>query len=739
MKKLSIHLMVCALFFSATLTVRSQPQPISTVAGYAGKSGTDGVGSSARFNHPHGMAIDANGNIYVADTLNHTIRKITPGGAVITIAGFAGVSGSVNDFGSNARFNKPEGVAVDGAGNIYVADTGNHTIRQIAPNGLVSTIAGQAGVSGNQTGSGANARFNQPIGIAVGNSGVLYIADYGNGVVRQISGGVVSTFAVVTAPEGLTVGSGGVVYVAEHGSSTILKISSGGSISTLAGNAYTYGSSDGSGTNAVFNYPAAVAVDSGGTVYAADSLNHTVRKITSLGAVSTFAGRAGVSGYSNGTGTNAFFNQPHGIVVDATLNVYVSDTENGSIRKITPAGVVTTFAGSASASFADGKRGAVRFAMPLGVAADVGGIIYIADTQNSVIRAMTPNGQVATVAGFPGVFGSVNGSVTNAQFNAPQGIAVDSSGNLYVADTGNSLIRKIGLGGTVTTLAGSTGNQGYVDGTGTAAEFNQPRGVAIGTSGNIYVADTLNHVIRQISSGGVVTSIAGLGENYGSADGTNSTARFNHPSGIATDGQGNIYVADSLNHTIRRITSSGPNRVTTTIAGYPGLSGSVDGTNNTARFFAPRAVAVDGLLNVYVVDSGNHALRKITPNGTNWVVTTIAGSAGLNGSADGVGSAVRFDDPIGLTIDASGFLYVADAANNTIRVNRILPPQLQLAYSAGTMVLSWSVLASGYTLEASSVLSPGTWNPINSWAVVGDNYVFTNNATVGNAFFRLRQ
>jgi streptogramin lyase len=295
------------------------------------------------------------------------------------------------------------------------------------------------------------------------------------------------------------------------------------------------------------------------------------------------------------------------------------------------------------------------------VAVDGSGNVYVADTTNELIRKITSAGVVTTLAGTALAVGSANGTGAAARFNSPTEVAVDTAGNVYVADTNNHLIRKITPAGVVTTLAGTAGATGSADGTGTAATFKFPYGVAVDGSGNVYVADTINHLIRKITSAGVVTTLAGTAGATGSTNGTGAAARFDSPSGVAVDGSGNVYVADATNDLIRKITSAG---VVTTLAGTAGAAGQTNGTGAAARFDSPSGVAVDGSGNVYVADTINHLIRKITPAG---VVTTLAGTAGATGSADGTGTAATFKFPYGVAVDGSGNVYVADTNNDLIR------------------------------------------------------------------------
>lgn len=310
---------------------------------------------------------------------------------------------------------------------------------------------------------------------------------------------------------------------------------------------------------------------------------------------------------------------------------------------------VSTLAGSAAAGFADGTGDAAQFNLPDGIAVDDSGYVYVADYYNNRIRKITPAGVVTTWAG-SGTAGFADGTSTAAQFDGTFGMAVDPDGNVYVAEYNNHKIRKITPAGVVTTLAGS-GTAGSADGPGTAAQFNHPGGIAVDASGNVYVADTANNMVRKIMSNGVVTTLAGSTQ-FGSTDGVGPVAQFNAPNGVTVDASGNVYVADSLNHMIRKITSNG---VVTTLAGST-THGLTDGVGLAAQFLFPHGLTVDPSGNVYVSELGNHAIRKITPAG---VVTKLAGSRNA-GSADGIGAAAQFSNPWDVESDADGNLYVAN-------------------------------------------------------------------------------
>jgi serine/threonine protein kinase/sugar lactone lactonase YvrE len=326
-------------------------------------------------------------------------------------------------------------------------------------------------------------------------------------------------------------------------------------------------------------------------------------------SITTLAGQAGVGGYADGAGSLAQFRLPNSVAVDSAGNVYVADTANNVIRKIAPTGVVSTLAGvSGIHGSADGTGGNARFWAPFGIAVDGSGNVFVADTANNTIRKITPNGAVSTLAGLAGHPGSKDGLRANAQFRNPWGVAVDGMGNVFVADMSNDTIRKITPAGMVSTLAGQAGMSGGLNGVGAGAQFNNPFAVAVDGADNVYVSDSANDTIRKITPSGVASTVAGMPGYAGSADGNGNDARFWNPQGLVVDGAGNIYVADTGNNTVRKITPMG---VVTTLAGLAGASGAADGVGVDARFNSPGGMAVDRRGNIYVADTNNHVVRKI--------------------------------------------------------------------------------------------------------------------------------
>jgi sugar lactone lactonase YvrE len=753
----------------------------TTLAGKSRFARSDGVGENAQIIGAYGIAVDSAGNVYVPDAPYHTIRKITPAGVTTTIAGYSGVRGTNDGTGSGARFYYPNGVAVDSATNLYVADSSNQTIRKLTPVGdswVVTTIAGLPGSSGAADGIGSNARFANPWGITVDGATNLYLADTTGKTIRKIT------------PQG-----------------------SNWVVSTIAGVGFASGSADGIGSNARFGNPESVAVDGATNLYVTDSSNLKIRKLVLVNSnwmVSTFASApaeplgigldrstnlyvgfrhypviwrydrlgnwvhfagSGGDGDADGTGSNAEFSQPYGIAVDTATNLYVVDGANNQmIRKVTAVGVVSTLVGSGgSAGSANGTGSNARFRFPMGMAVDSGGTSYVTDRNNHTIRKVTSAGLVTTLAGLAGASGQSEGPGNFARFNYPQGIAVDPAGNLFVADTGNHAIRKVTAAGLVSTFAGLAGSSGTNNGTGSDARFSSPEGVAVDVSGNVYVADSGNRRIRKISPTGEVSTFALL--NYS-------------PRGVAVDPSTNLYVvgptrtwsscgyfpayygccssctirdvvladypilqkftpmgaASTLSvgasaapiSTARRERDAANCTVTTTAphglyryhlvvisniggTGYNGtaevlavpspttftyqaFSGSspeppVQDSGGTAtQIRNPEWVAVDAAGNVFLTDTVNNTIRRVSSDGK---VSTIGGSAEVDvfGSTDGDGATARFYKPAGIAVDIEGNLYVADLANNVIRKG-VIPnyrPRSVIAYNRPTMSSSLSV------------------------------------------------
>lgn len=512
-------------FFANTVRKLTPRGVMSTLAGTPYVTGAvDGAASGALFNGPFGIALAPDGALYIAERANHTIRKIS-NGIVSTVAGVAGVAGNSDGNGAAARFNKPSGLAVDLAGNLYIVDSGNHAIRMMTPAGAVTTIAGDASAADGVDGYGKSAHFIDPYQLAVDSHGALYVADCGDNTVRRIAAGTTTAQVVVSAPQG--------TYPAT------------GVVTTLAGTSGQSGYVDGTGADARIGQSVAagtgIAVDARGYLYVADPRpNNVVRLVSPAGVVSTFAGTRGSQAAADGTAQQASFGSLTNIAIAPDGVLYAAD--GAKIRKITAAGVVTSIV--PAPNFEDN---------PAFLAVTSTGTIVATDNLANEVVQITPAGAMSILAGFHvpdkdnRSFDAVGGA---ARFDSVGGLAVDSQGNAYVADIVNHTVRKVTPAGVTTTYAGKPGMAGNVDGTADNARFMSPVWIAVDAAGNVYVAESHN-VIRKIGTDGMVTTVAGLSGTAGSADGVGAAARFTNINAMTVDAGGTLYVVD--NGAVRKI------------------------------------------------------------------------------------------------------------------------------------------------------------------------------------------
>ncbi|MEB3330765.1 MAG: hypothetical protein VKQ33_16185 [Candidatus Sericytochromatia bacterium] len=581
------------------------------LAGSGSPGWRDGSGDQAMFKAPQGLTIEPGGDLLVADTGNHCLRRVSPDGRVITLAG-GRAPGFEDGVGTRARFNSPRSVTLAPDGGVYLADTKNHRIRHVTPAGRVTTLAG--GNRGNRDGVGVRARFDQPSGLAFDSSNnTLVVADAGNNRVRRVTlEGRVTTVAdsflgrfssSLRGPLGLAVFADGGVVVADSGNNRLRLLSPSGRVTTLAGT--TPGHRDGAGADARLNRPTSVALTRGGEVIVVDSGNRSLRRVTREGLVATIGQQAGAP--AAGAGLAARFLRPGGLSVSSDGRVAVVDEQHHAIRLVDPEGRVTLLAGNGNAGLRDGGPAEAAFSSPGDVAADLRGGWIVADTGNRALRRISPDGMVSTLqAGRGGPLGWLGGFLasTVATLSAPAAVAVAPNGDVIVADRGNHGIYRLPRGGVLTRVAG-TGWQSHLDGPGGQARFSAPGGLAIDTQGRIYVADTGNHCIRQIDPSGVVRTVAGS-RQAGLVDGAARDARFTAPLGLVLEGEDTILVADSGNHAIRRVKPDGQ---VSTVAG--GTKGFLDAQGANARFHAPAGLAWLRTGEVLVAESGNRCLRLI--------------------------------------------------------------------------------------------------------------------------------
>jgi uncharacterized protein (TIGR03437 family) len=691
---------------SNDIVVRIAPSGALTVVagnGLRGYSGDGGPATSASLSQPQAVAVDANGDLYIADSNNNRIRRVRAG-VITTVAG-NGVSGFSGDGGAatSAQLRLPSGVALDGSGNLYIADTLNHRIRRVAPSGTISTVAGiGVGAFLGDGGAATAAALNSPRGLAADAAGNLYIADRLNHRIRRIAGGNISTVA----------GTGAAGFSGDGGAATAAQISS----------------------------PQAVALLPGGGFLIADSNNQRIRSVTG-GSISTIAGN-GSSGSSGdgGPAVAAALQQPQGVAADAAGNTIIGDTFNNTVRRVSLGTIITRLAGGGGFKFGgDGGAAATAFLNgPAVLALDADGNLYVSDRLNHRVRKITPAGVISTLAG-TGVagFSGDGGPAVNAQLNSPGGLFADGLGNVYIADTQNHRVRVVDASGRISTLAG-TGAPGFAGdgGPATAAQLNQPSALARDAN-YLYIADSSNHRVRVVNAAGQIMTYAGNGSAAASGDGGPATAAgVPAPAGLAVDGTGRLFISSA--NAVRRVAAGGASITTVAGGATAGFAGD-GGPATAAQLNQPTGLWVDSSGSLLLIaDTFNHRIRQVSGA----TITTLAGNGAAAFAGDGgAPSAASLNQPAAVLRRAStGDTYIADVLNDRVRVILGASPSLDVnpstvsfEFAAGTPVVNPMVVeiasnATGLAWTAAS--SGGAWLTLstNAGTVPGSVAVGVNPA-----------
>jgi uncharacterized repeat protein (TIGR01451 family) len=537
-------------------------------------------------------------------------------------------------------------------GNLFIADSNNQRIRKVNSSGIISTVAGNGNYGFNGDGGAATAaQFRTPRGLAVDGAGNLFIADSENYRIR--------------------------------------KVNSSGIISTVAGNGnYGFSGDGGLATSAQFAYPVDVASDGAGNLFIADGDNLRIRKVSPSGIISTVAGN-GSYGFSGdgGAATSARISYASGVAVDGAGNLFIADHNNDRIRKVSLSGIISTVAGNGDVD--GGLATSARLHLPTGMAVDGAGNLYFADTYHHRVRKITPTGIIQTVAGNGSPdFSGDGGPATSASLNYPDGVAVDSAGNLFIADGCNSRIRKVTPGGIISSVGDTT--WGFCDYYDIYYGFVPTVGMALDAAGNLLVADFYSHRIRKVTPSGVITTVAGNGTYGSGGDGGQATsAQLAYPTGVAMDAAGNLHIADTYNHRIRKVIPSG---IISTVAGNgtSGFSGD-NGPATSARLSNPWSVGFDTAGVLFIADRGNNRVRRVTADG---IIATVAGNGSYGFSGDGgAATSATFAGIGSVVLNATGVLFIADSENNRIRrVGGPIPPAVLTSISPG-------LLSQGVTLD----------------------------------------
>jgi uncharacterized protein (TIGR03437 family) len=650
-----------------------QVAPGGTLTIFAGNgvraySGDGGQALRAAFSSPSGIAVDRNGNVYVADSLNHRVRRIAHDGIIATIAG-TGIAGYSGDGGpaDQAALNSPARLALDAAGaNLFILDYQNNVVRRVDAQGRIATVAGHKNsVANPENGIATNATLSNPGQIIVDSAGNLYIADTNNNRILKVTGATAANLATTPArvttilsnqninasiaapspaldgPSGLALASDGTLYFSDRFNNMIRALTPANTVALVAGTG-EYGGDDGAARSATFRHPFGLAIDSQQNLFIADFGSESIRKLT-LGNVSRFAGNARFRAVDEPVSArSAYLSVPDYAALDSDGNLYITDTGNARVVKVSPSNSIVTVAGpKKDLSFADKKCATEPFSFlidfPSGIAVDSTRTPYFADYGINRIYKLLPDGQRCTVAGSGQklVTGSTNAA--DAQLSTIFGIAFDSRNNLYIAQPDDNRVLRLTFGATPTIapFAGS-GKAGYSGDGGQAANatLNGPHGLAFDAAGNLYIADRYNHVIRKVTADGIISTVAGNGQGGFAGDGGAATlARLFQPQGVAVDGTGNIFIADTENNRVRGVSRTG---IITTVAGTgdAGFFGD-GGLPTSATLNYPTAVAVRPDGTVLIVDQKNDRIRTITGSPAPVVLSVTPQSIMMQADAGG--------------------------------------------------------------------------------------------------------
>ena len=711
----AILLLLTVLGLALGFPTRSTAQNINTVAGGAIPSGP---ATAVDIPGPSSVVRDASGNLYIAAASSYYIFKVDTTGALSTFAG-TGIQGYLGDGGpaTSATLSGPTSLVFDTAGDLYFIDL--NKVRKIDTTGTITSVAGNGQICAARVqgcgdgGPATQAQLTLPQQVALDSAGNLYIADTSDIRIRKVdTSGNISNFAGtgnicngplftcgdggpatsanLDLPAGVIVDASGNVYIADTRDQRV-RIVTNGIINNFAGTGRhcpkpTNNCGDGGPAlqSSLFN-PWGLALDAAGNLLIADQLDNRVRKIIlSTGQINTVIG-SGVQGFSGDGGgpRQAALDQPKGVFAD-NLGYLVADSGNHRIRQARQ-GVLNTIAGGGTGGDG-GAATAGTLAAPNAVAWDSAGNYYIADTANNRIRKVDTSGNISTVAGTGGLgWTGDGGPAINATLNAPTGVVVDASNNIYIGDNGNLVVRKVDASGTITTVAGSgnpcilTGNPCGDGGPATKANITSVTSVAVDGSGNLYIADYYDQRIRMVDTSGTITTVAGTGGRGHLGDGGPAVkALLNRPYGVAVDAAGNIYIADSQNNRIRCVlaVAGGCNGsklkvgsiMTYAFNGNKAFAGD-GGLAKDASQQDPLEVALDPAGNLFVSGGADEVVRRI--DAATLIVTTVAGNAahpqrgGFNGDG-GLATQATLDN-IGLAINASDNLLIADTGNNRIR------------------------------------------------------------------------
>lgn len=652
--------------------------------------------TSLLLGNPKGVALDSTGNVYITDTNNSFIEKITTDGSLNIIAGDGSSAPTYSSqLATNVQLGNPSGITVDSIGNIYVADTNNNFIEKIT-NGNLTVIAGDGTNYATINKEPSNTiQLNNPQGVAVDYLGNVFISDTNNNLIEKLLNGNLNVISGADVfdprtipqssdnvnlinPSGVARDSTGNIYIADKNNNVIEKVTPEGQLSVIAGGGVIYPTTTATNATQVkLNSPTGVVVDSLDNIYIADTGNNLIEKVTSDGNIAVIAGVGSQVKrplYKPQPATSVYLNSPNDVAVDSSGNIYIVDTENDYIEKVTPDGNISIIVGGGGNNPTDFSQTAttIKLSKPVGISVDSSNNIYISDNEGDYIEQVTPDGKLKIIGGIyavePNMF--YPEPLQQTRLNHPAGVCLDSSGNIYIANsfggtssTGN-IITKVFTNETIISISGGgTNSPSTIPQIGNNVRFNRSQGVSLDTSGNIYVADSNNNYIEKITSDGVLIVIAGGGTNNNptTTPKVATSVSLSNPQCVILDKTGNIYIADTDNDLIEKITPDG--KIVVVAGGGSITPDTIPRLATSVSLNKPSGIALDNSGNIYIADTENNLIEQVDTNGNLFVIAGGKSNLNITTYSAQTATSVKLTFPTGVTVDNSGNVYISENYN----------------------------------------------------------------------------
>ena len=674
---------VASLAAGVVATARS-PATLSLVAGRRVHHLGPGPAIGASLAAPEDVALDAHGDLFIADTYNNVVEEVTAAGRLSVVAGTGKEGPPTRGPATRSKLDTPFGVAVDAHGDLFIADTYNNVVEEVTAAGRLSVVAGTGKEGPPTPGPATRSKLDTPSGVAVDAHGDLFIADTANAVVEEVTAAgrlsVVAgtgkegpptpgpaTRSKLDTPSGVALDAHGDLFVADSLNNVVEEVTAAGRLSIVAGNGQEGPLTPGPATRSALDAPAGVALDAHGDLFIADTANAVVEEVTRAERLSVVAGTGQEGPPTPGPATRSELDTASGVALDAHGDLFVADSWNNVVEEVTAAGRLSVVAGTGEEGPpTPGPATRSKLDTPSGVAVDAHGDLYIADTYNNAVEEVTAAGRLSVVAGTGKEAPPTPGPATRSELDAPSGVALDAHGDLFIADTYNDVVEEVTPAGRLSVVAGNGQEGPPTPGPATRSELDAPSGVALDAHGDLFVADSLNNVVEEVTPAGRLSVVAGVADKSGPpTPGPAIRSKLDTPAGVAVDAHGDLFIADALNLVVEEVTAAGRLSV---VAGDGDYGPPTPGPATRSKLDAPAGVAVDAHGDLFIADALNLVVEEVTPAGR---LSVVAGDGDYGPPTLGPATRSELDGPSGVAVDVHGDLFIADSNNNDVEKVRL--------------------------------------------------------------------